>query len=151
VSKIQKKNVAYAQVLEILNYMKIEDYFRIPRELICALEANKDETSTFKYNRERDFLEQNVIPEAKLILAIFFKRYWASDDQKSKIRVYEINKITAIEEEKKKIYPQNVISNKIVEEKLEEKRQNQLALIDEENWFKKFLSRIRRRIFASKK
>lgn len=149
--KIQKKNVAYAQVLEVLNYMKIEDYFKVPRELICALEANKDEESTFRYNEERDFLEQNIIPEAKLILAIFFKRYWATDDQKSKIRVYEINKITAIEEEKKKIYPQNVISNKIVEEKLEEKRQNQLAVISNKNWFMKILSKIRRKIFLSKK
>ncbi len=142
---IQKKNTAYAQVLEILNYMKIEDYFKIPRELICALEANKDKDSDFKYNREKDFLEQNVSAEAKLILAIFFKRYWATDEQKAKIKVYEINKITAIEEEKKKIYPKNILSNKVIEEKLEEKRQNQLATIKEHNWFKRLLIKIRKK------
>ena len=115
---IQKKNTAYAQVLEILNYMKIEDYFKIPRELICALEANKDKDSDFKYNREKDFLEQNVSAEAKLILAIFFKRYWATDEQ---------------------------LSNKVIEEKLEEKRQNQLATIKEHNWFKRLLIKIRKK------
>lgn len=145
--KIQK-NIAYTQVLEVLNYIKIEDYYKVPKELICALEANKDKNTKFKYNEEKDFLEQNVSSEAKLILAIFFKRYWATENQKEKIRVYEINKLTAIEEEKKKIYPQNVISDQIVEQKLEEKRQTQLAIIQKRNWFIKILSKIKRKLFA---
>ncbi len=78
-------------------------------------------------------------------MAIFFKRYWATDEQKAKIKVYEINKITAIEEEKKKIYPKNILSNKVIEEKLEEKRQNQLATIKEHNWFKRLLIKIRKK------
>ena len=114
--KIQK-NKAYAQVLEILNHIKLEDYYKLPKEIIRALEVNKDEDTKFKYNKEKDFLEQEMLSETKLILAIFFKRYWATDDQKAKIRTYEVNKIVAIEEEKKKIYPQNVITDKIVEEK----------------------------------
>ena len=112
-SEIQK-NKAYAQVLEILNHIKLEDYYKLPKEIVKALEVNKEDDKSFKYNKEKDFLEQEMLSETKLILAIFFKRYWATDDQKAKIRVYEVNKITAIEEEKKKIYPQNVISDKIV-------------------------------------
>ena len=115
--KIQK-NKAYAQVLEILNHIKLEDYYKLPKEIIRALEVNKDEDTKFKYNKEKDFLEQEMLSETKLILAIFFKRYWATDDQKAKIRTYEVNKIVAIEEEKKKIYPQNVITDKIVEPRL---------------------------------
>ena len=141
-SEIQK-NKAYAQVLEILNHIKIEDYYKLPKEIIKALEVNKEEDKSFKYNKEKDFLEQEMLSETKLILAIFFKRYWATDEQKAKIRVYEVNKITAIEEEKKKIYPQNVISDKIVEEKLEEKRQSQLALLKESNWFKKIITKFK--------
>lgn len=140
--KIQK-NKAYTQVLEVLNFIKMEDYYKVPRELICALEKNKDEEDEFRYDDNKDFLDQNVSSEAKLILAIFFKRYWATDSQKEKIKVYEINKLSEIEEDKKKIYPQNVISDKIVEEKLEEKRQNQLAVIKKKNWFKNIVSKIR--------
>ena len=145
--KIQK-NKAYAQVLEILSHIKLEDYYKLPKEIIKALEVNKDEETVFKYNKEKDFLEQEMLSETKLILAIFFKRYWATDDQKAKIRVYEVNKITAIEEEKKKIYPQNVISDKIVEEKLEEKRQNQLAVLNEKNWFKKLINKIKEKFMT---
>jgi hypothetical protein len=142
VIKIQK-NSAYTQVLEILNYIRIEDYYKVPKELICALEANKDNETNFKYNKEKDFLDQNVSQEAKLILAVFFKRYWATDGQKEKIRIYEINKLSEIEEEKKKIYPQNIISDKIVEEKIEERKRNQLAVIENKSWYKRLWTKIK--------
>ena len=145
--KIQK-NIAYTQVLEILNYIKIEDYYKIPKELICALESNKDKDVKFKYNQEKDFLDQNVSQEAKLILAIFFKRYWATDKQKEKIRVYEINKIAEIEEEKKKIYPQNIMTDEMAREKIEEKKQNQLAVINKKNWFQKLLQKFRNKFLV---
>lgn len=140
--KIQK-NKAYKQVLEILNFIEAEDYYKVPKELICALEKNKDEEDNFKYDNTKDFLDQNVSSEAKLILAIFFKRYWATDEQKQKIRSYEINKLSEIEEEKKKIFPQHVISDKIAQEKIEEKKQNQLVVIEKRNWFRRLISKFR--------
>lgn len=139
--KIQK-NGAYTQVLEILNYIKLEDYYKVPKELICALETNKDEKEAFKFNKDKDFLDQNVSSEARLILAVFFKRYWATDKQKQKIRVYEINKLSEIEEEKRKIYPQNVISDRILEQKIEEKK-NELALLKKQNWVQRLLAKVR--------
>lgn len=140
--KIQK-NKAYAQVLEVLNFIKAEDYYKVPKELICALETNKDDEDKFRYDTNKDFLDQNVSSEAKLILAIFFKRYWATDEQKQKIRTYEISKLSEIEEEKKKIFPQNVISENIVQEKIEEKRKNQLMVIEKKSWFSKLISKFR--------
>lgn len=138
--KIQK-NKAYTQVLEILNFIKPEDYYKVPKELVCALEKNKDEEDTFKYDSSKDFLDQNVSSETKLILAIFFKRYWATDDQKQKIRSYEINKMSEIEEEKKKIFPQNVISDQVVQEKIEEKKNTQLMVVEKKGWFKRIISK----------
>ena len=140
--KIQK-NKAYTQVLEVLNFIKPEDYYKVPKELVCALEMNKDEEDTFKYDSSKDFLDQNVSSEAKLILAIFFKRYWATDDQKQKIRSYEINKMSEIEEEKKKIFPQNVISEEVAQKRIEEKKNSQLAVMEEKSWIKKLISKFR--------
>ena len=139
-----QKNRAYTQVLEILNFIKPEDYYKVPRELVCALEKNKDEEDNFKYDSNKDFLDQNVSSEAKLILAIFFKRYWATDEQKQKIRSYEISKMSEIEEEKKKIFPQNVISEEIAQKKIEEKKNNQLmVVIEKKSWLKKIISKFR--------
>lgn len=140
--KIQK-NRAYTEVLEVLNFIKAEDYYKVPKELVCTLEKNKDEDDKFKYDSNKDFLDQNVSSEAKLILAIFFKRYWATDEQKQKIRSYEISKLSEIEEEKKKIFPQNVISDEVVQEKIEEKKKNQLIVIEKKSWFMRLVSRFR--------
>ena len=49
---------------------------------------------------------------------------------------------------KKKIYPQNVITDKIVEEKLEEKRQTQLALLNKKNWIKNIISKIKEKFMT---
>lgn len=131
-------------MLEILNFIKPEDYYKVPKELVCALEKNKDEDDKFRYDSSKDFLDQNVSSEAKLILAIFFKRYWSTDEQKQKIRSYEISKMSEIEEEKKKIFPQNVISDEIVREKIEEKKHNsQLVVIDKRSWFRKIISKFK--------
>lgn len=140
--KIQK-NKSYKQVLEILNFIKLEDYKKVPKELIETLEEYKDDEVEFRYNPEKDYSEQDVSSETKLILAIFFKRYWATETQKEKIRVFEIEKLTAIEEEKKKIFPQNVLSNEQQEELLEEKRKNQIACIKKKNWFFSILDKIK--------
>lgn len=140
--KIQK-NKAYTQVLEILNFIKPEDYYKVPRELVCALEKNKDEDDKFRYDSTKDFLDQDVSSEARLILAIFFKRYWATDEQKQKIRSYEINKMSEIEENKKKIFPQNVISDQVAKEIIDEKKNNQLVVIEKRNWFRRLLSKFK--------
>ena len=147
--KIQK-NRAYTQVLEILNNLKLEDYNKVPEDLISTLEEYKDEDTRFKYDSKKDYLEQNVSSEAKLILAIFFKKYWASDEKKEQIRVYEINKLTAIEEEKQKIYPKNVISDSLAQEKLEEKRQKQLESVSHQSFFKRFLAKLKEKIMKRK-
>lgn len=140
--KIQK-NSAYSQVLEILNYIKLEDYYKVPKEIISALEINKDFDSKFKYNKQKDFLDQDVSQEAKLLLAVLFKRYWATDTQKEKIRVYEINKLAEIEEEKKKIYPQNIMTEEMAKAKIEEQRKTQLAIINSQKWYKKIIIKFR--------
>jgi len=149
VIKIQK-NRAYTQVLEILNNLKLEDYNKVPEDLITTLEEYKDDDIRFKYDTHKDYMEQNISSEAKLILAIFFKRYWASDEKKEQIRVYEINKLTAIEEAKQKIYPKNVISDSLAQEKIEEKRQKQLEPREERSVLRKIIDKIIDKFFKSK-
>ena len=52
------------------------------------------------------------------------------------------------EEEKKKIYPQNIMTDEIAREKIEEKKQNQLAVINKKNWFQKLLQKFRNKFLV---
>ena len=75
---------AYSEVLEILKYISKEQYNKIPNELIKVYEENSDKNYYFKYNPEKTLEEQNVLKITKTIIAILFRDYWATDEQKEK-------------------------------------------------------------------
>ena len=76
---------AFSEVLEILKSISKEDYDKIPSEEISVFEENKNKNYNFEYNPNKTLNEQNVSKEAKYIIAILFRDYWASTEQKAKI------------------------------------------------------------------
>lgn len=83
-SNIEYAN-AYSEVLEILKYVSINDYNKIPKKQIEFFENNSNKNYNFFYNPYKTLDEQNVSKRAKAIIAIIFKDYWATDIQKEKI------------------------------------------------------------------
>ena len=73
---------AYAEVLEILNYVPEENYKKIPGNFITFMEENADENSSFVYNLALPFNKQNVNDDAKDILALIYRLFIANDDEK---------------------------------------------------------------------
>lgn len=67
---------AYAEVLEVLNYIPMEDYNKIPKKFITFMEENYDEKSSFKYNIALPFEKQGLSDKAKNILALISKLCW---------------------------------------------------------------------------
>ncbi len=102
---------AYSEVLEILKYISIEDYNKIPKSKIKLFETNSNKNYKFEYNPEKTLDEQNVSPIGKTIIAILFRDYWATDKQREKILLKEQNDRLKIEEEKRNLYNPNNIFN----------------------------------------
>ena len=84
---------AYNEVLEILKYISKEDYNKIPIEQIKLFKTNANTNHIFTYNPEKTLDEQNALKITKGIIAILFRDYWASQEQKNKILNYEKNDI----------------------------------------------------------
>ena len=76
---------AYSEVLEIIKFIPKEEYNKIPRKKIEVFEAMSNKDYKFSYNPERTLDEQNVSKRAKAIIAILFRDYWATADQREKI------------------------------------------------------------------
>ena len=74
---------AYAEVLEVLNYIPMEDYNKIPKKFITFMEENYDEKSSFKYNIALPFEKQGLSDKAKNILALISKLFWMEKKNKS--------------------------------------------------------------------
>lgn len=132
--------IAYSEVLEILKYIPIEDYNKIPKTKIKLFETNANNSYSFTYNPDKTLEEQEVSKIAKGIIAILFRDYWATDTQKEKIIAKQNYDRKILEVQKREIYdPNNVFKNnkKDIMDNVE-KEQN-LALIEtkEVKWYKK--------------
>ena len=77
---------AYTEVLEILKYMPKDDVNKIPKELVNTFEYKKDNNYIFAINEYQDFSKLKVLNETKAIMVNIFRDYWASSEQKEKIK-----------------------------------------------------------------
>ena len=89
---------AYTEVLDILKYISKEDYEKIPKSKIKVFEENSNKNYSFTYDENKTLDEQNVSEIAKAIIAILFRDYWATKEQRYVI----IKKQQEIKEQKQK-------------------------------------------------
>lgn len=104
---------AYVEVLEILKYIPTRDYNKIPKSKIELFATNANSNYKFNYDLDKTLDEQNVSKIAKGIIAILFRDYWATDEQRQKIiakQNYDRNQIE--KSNRLKYNPDNVFKNK---------------------------------------
>ena len=81
--------IAYKEVLEILNFISKEEYQKVPQTKIKIMKENAAKEYDFNYNPSKTLDEQNVSKIAKCIIAIFFRDYWATPEQRKIIVDYQ--------------------------------------------------------------
>lgn len=113
----------YSEVLGILNNLPQSALRNIPAEILENIKKNSNEEYIFKYDIYKSLNEQNVLEETKTMIAILFRDYWATDEQREKIILKEKADRLRIEEEKKSKYKVDDLfkKTKTIEENVEEK------------------------------
>lgn len=104
---------AYTEVLDILKYISKEDYEKIPKSKIKVFEENSNKNYSFTYDESKTLEEQNVSEITKAIIAILFRDYWATKEQ----RYIIIKKQQEIKEQKQKELMAKFEQNKNISEK----------------------------------
>ena len=144
---------AYTEVLDILKYISKEDYEKIPKSKIKVFEENCNKNYNFTYDENKTLDEQNVSEIAKAIIAILFRDYWATKEQ----RYIIIKKQQEIKDQKQKELMAKFEQNKNISEKdlkkvdvandldldIDYARETNLEIYKEENIFKRIISKIR--------
>lgn len=131
---------AYTEVLVILQNLE-DGYYLIPIEIIEKMKRECNLDYEFKLQRDIPIQEQKLLDETKAILAVFYRDYWASDEQREIIRLKEENDIKLLENGKKEKYnPNDLFRNTIQKPKLE----NTLIVKPQERVFKKIIIYIKR-------
>ena len=103
---------AYKEVYEIVKHFPLEEYNRIPKEKIKFYEENMDKNYNFTINPNVDLSEQNISKETKVLIVILYEYYFATEEQKEKIKVIlELNQKKAEQEKRKKYNPYDLFKN----------------------------------------
>ena len=141
---------AYSEVLEILKYIPIKDYNKIPKNKIELFEKNANDEHRFIYNPNKTLEEQNVTKRAKAIIAILFRDYWANEIQREKIIKKQNYDRIKLEEEKRQNYnPNNIFKNKEIKS-IENPTSDIVSMIEyKKSAFKRFLDKVKS-IFVKK-
>ena len=132
---------AYTEVLEIIKYFPKEEYAKIPVEKIEFYKNNMDKNYNFKVNPEIDLSEQSISPETNAIMINLFTDYYATEEQKVKIKnLLDSNQQKEEQEKRERYKPDNIFKKRNQENII----RNEVALVEyKESIFKRFINKIK--------
>ena len=132
---------AYKEVIKVIEYLPEELYVKIPEEILENLYENMDKDYEFEITNSKTV---KFLKETEDILAVIYRDYLASENEKRKIELLERQEETELEEEKRKKYsPDNIF-----EKRTDEYEKISIVLptiVEKKNIFKRFLDYIKRK------
>ena len=103
---------AYTEVLEILKHFPDEEYKKIPIEKINFYKSHMDKNYKFTINPEMELANQNISKEANAIIVTLFRNYFATEEQKVKIKeILDLNQKKEEIEKRKNYNPDDIFKN----------------------------------------
>jgi hypothetical protein len=129
---------AFKEVDEILKYTDINLVNKIPKKFIDFLRANMNNEYEFNVQEGLHLNKQNLSEEANNILALIYRDYWATEEEKEEFRKKDEEERKLNEEKLKHIFDRKD------NEQIEEKKNNQLIKIEHESFIKRLFSKIKR-------
>lgn len=129
---------AFKEVDEILKYTDIDLVNKIPKKFIYFFRENMNNNYEFNVQEGLHLNKQKLSEEANNILALIYRDYWATEEEKEEFRKKD--------EEERKLNEEKLehIFDRKDNEPIEEKKNNQLIKIEHESFIKRLFSKIKR-------
>lgn len=130
---------AFKEIYIILNRASKEEINKIPQSFVKFIKENMD----IEYEPQIEFnenFEKTVQEETLLLLALIYRDYLISVEERNKLIQEEQKQLEKLEES----YRVENVFNKIKKKKMEKSKNitQQLTIIKEEKWYKKVLNKI---------
>lgn len=110
ISQVYKN--AFTEVYTILDFLDEEDYYKIPTDILDVIESNRNVDYKYEMNEDIDIFKQPMLPETKAILFNFYRDYWATTEQKDKIKKIQAKEMHTANKQKEMKYGSDVFGNK---------------------------------------
>ncbi len=128
---------ALAEVEEILQNTEEELVDKIPNKIRQFIRENKSQEYITNIANDKPLNEQNILPETQALLALIYRSYWATEEEKQEFAQRDSRELEQEEKAKQELYSNNIFENK--KEKVEEvqKEITALVLVKEEKWYQR--------------
>lgn len=127
------------EVYEILKHLSIENFNKIPSNVINLIKENMDRDYIFKYDVSKSLKEQNLSRDAVAVLSYINMEYLLNDKQREFIENLHRQNEEELEEQKREMYNSDTLftnKNRIIN--------NDTALVEysKEKWYKRLINKI---------
>lgn len=142
---------ASAEINEILKYMPKEEVEKIPSKLREFFKEVASKDYVTNINPDLPLDKQQIKEKTKDIIALIYRNYWCSEEERKELDQKLIENDRKFEEELREKYnPDNIFKNNVTTTKKEEpeikeeKIEQSLVVQDTEKWYQRFLNMIKR-------
>lgn len=139
---------ACTEVLMLIPYIDKQYSKKISSNFISLMKEISDKEYTPDIDINKKIKEQKLLKETRAILALIYRDYICTKEERETLLLQEKEESERIEKEKQEKY--NIDFEKIAEkrreksiiEKVQTESQNALIEVQEEKWYKKIISKI---------
>lgn len=134
-----KYSKALKEVYYILKISSQEEIEKIPEEIIELIKENMDKDYEPKIDFEENF-EKSVLEETLVILALLYRDYLASAEEREKLLSQE--KIE-IEKQREKYSIDNIFKNQKITKESNDNVENKIIESKKEKWYENIINKIK--------
>lgn len=142
---------ASAEINEILKYMPNKEVEKIPSKLREFFKEVSSKDYVTNINPDLPLDKQQIKEKTKDIIALIYRNYWCSEEERKELDQKLIENDRKFEEELREKYnPDNIFKNNVTTTKKEEpeikeeKIEQSLVVQETEKWYQRFLNMIKR-------
>lgn len=130
---------ALAEVEEILQNAEEELVTKIPEKIRKFIRENRNQEYIAQIVDDKPLNEQDILPETQALLALIYRSYWATEEEKKEFAKRDSVELAREEEAKQNLYSNNIFNNQNEVTKAEEKQKEitDIILVQKEKWYQR--------------
>lgn len=135
---------ALSEVEEILQNTEEGLVSKIPNKIRQFIRENRNQEYRLNITNNEPLDKQKILPETQELLALIYRSYWATEEEKKEFAYTDSIELKKEEEVKQNLYSSNVFQCQKTDEKIEEPKKEitDIVLVQEEKWYQKAWKRL---------
>lgn len=137
---------ALSEVQEILKETDEELLEKVPSSIRQFIKENRNEEYNVQIDGTKSLEEQNILPETQAILALIYRSYWATPEEKEEFAKQDAIELVKEHQKRNEIYTNDIFKNRKSKPKeLNNQTENivtDLVAVKEEKWYQKVWKKV---------